>query len=307
MRVEEYIRKNVVFVGVEAAGRFIPLGTGCLGGVDIDDFTFMFLVTAAHVVDAINGDMISVRLNRKIGDCATFTIPKSYRLVHADRANDLALFPMLARPDVYDFTLIPLIAEELSEAREKFPPGLGDEVAIVGLYTSHYGEEKNIPIVRIGHLAMLPDEPVMTSAGYVSAYLIETKSIGRLSGSPVYLNVPRLRVSEGKIQYLTVPYFMFLGILVGYHLVESREDQIAVPRFQPGRVAAPAAAGESADERNTGFSVVIPYDRILEILQTEAVMNSLREIARAPMEGGGYQQASQEDLRGLMRPEDDAS
>jgi hypothetical protein len=132
MRVEEYIRKNVVFVGIEAAGRFVPLGTGCLGGVDVGEFTFTFLITAAHVVDTIAGDMISVRLNRKVGDCATFMIPKSYRLSHTDPANDLALFPVIASPDIFDFTMIPLMASELSEARDKFPPGVGDEVAVVG-------------------------------------------------------------------------------------------------------------------------------------------------------------------------------
>jgi hypothetical protein len=145
----------------------------------------------------------------------------------------------------------------------------------------------------------------MTSAGYVSAYLIETRSIGGLSGSPVYLNVPRIRISGGQLQYLPIPYFMFLGILVGYHLVESREDQITVPRFGPGRLSVPAAVGESADERNTGFSVVIPYERILEVIQTESVMNRMKEIARGRLESAGYKPASQDDLRDRMRPDDE--
>ena len=66
-------------------------------------------------------------------------------------------------------------------------PTVGDEVATVGLYTSHHGHTKNIPVVRVGHISMLPDEPVMSTRGYVEAYLVEVRSIVGLSGSPVYI------------------------------------------------------------------------------------------------------------------------
>jgi hypothetical protein len=57
-------------------------------------------------------------------------------------------------------------------AEEKI--GLGDEVFVVGLFRSHYGLQRNIPIIRVGNISMLKGEPVFTDyCGYTDAYLIE--------------------------------------------------------------------------------------------------------------------------------------
>src|SRR5260370_40507944 len=64
--------------------------------------------------------------------------------------------------------------------------GLGEEVAIVGLFGSHYGKSRNIPIVRIGNIAAMLEEPVFTKEyGYIEAYLIEARSIGGFRGAAV--------------------------------------------------------------------------------------------------------------------------
>ncbi len=63
--------------------------------------------------------------------------------------------------------------------------GLGDEVFITGLFGYVAGSQKNIPIVRVGNIAMMPDEKVPTEGEPMEAYLIEARSMGGLSGSPV--------------------------------------------------------------------------------------------------------------------------
>src|SRR5262249_20043949 len=66
--------------------------------------------------------------------------------------------------------------------------GLGAQIAIVGLFRSHYGKNRNVPIVRVGNISALPGEPVFTRyTGYISAYLVEARSISGLSGSPVFV------------------------------------------------------------------------------------------------------------------------
>ena len=45
---------------------------------------------------------------------------------------------------------------------EKEGIGIGDEIFITGLFGYHPGAKKNIPIVRIGHIAAIPEEPIKT-------------------------------------------------------------------------------------------------------------------------------------------------
>src|SRR4029077_15217810 len=67
---------------------------------------------------------------------------------------------------------------------------LGDEVFFTGLFHPHCGEGKNIPIVRIGNVAALREEPVLNPDGRpADLYLAESRSIGGLSGSPVFMDV----------------------------------------------------------------------------------------------------------------------
>lgn len=65
--------------------------------------------------------------------------------------------------------------------------GIGDEVLMVGLFTKRYGYRKNIPIVRGGIISAMPEEPIedQETGNLYDAYLIEIRSIGGLSGSPV--------------------------------------------------------------------------------------------------------------------------
>jgi hypothetical protein len=66
--------------------------------------------------------------------------------------------------------------------------GEGDDLFAVGLFAHHYGNKKNHPIIRTGNIAMMPDEPIPTSKfGDMEVYLIESRSISGLSGSPVFV------------------------------------------------------------------------------------------------------------------------
>lgn len=47
--------------------------------------------------------------------------------------------------------------------------GVGDEIAIIGAFFPRIGETKNIPIVRIGTISAMPEEPVPTDFGFMDA------------------------------------------------------------------------------------------------------------------------------------------
>jgi hypothetical protein len=273
VRIDPLTRHTVGFVGLEANGSFLPVGTGFVIVVRRNGFDFNFLATADHVVDLVDGNSIWLRLNTKNGDAGVpIRIEKSTKIM-LPRELDLAILPMPPLGSSYNVGSI-LINRTDFEAIKKdiWNPELGDEVATVGLYTSHYGETKNIPVVRIGHIALLPDEPVLTQRGYLRAYLIETRSIAGLSGSPVFINIPRIRVSgPGQIQTLKGSGAIFIGVMLGYHLVSSKEDQIVVPARQ-GETANPEY---SLDERNTGFAVVAPIEAIFDIMESDIMKKSM--------------------------------
>jgi hypothetical protein len=44
-----------------------------------------------------------------------------------------------------------------------------------------------MPIGRHGSLAMMPSEPIQTDLGFADVYLIKARSMGGISGSPVFV------------------------------------------------------------------------------------------------------------------------
>jgi len=80
---------------------------------------------------------------------------------------------------------IGLFADEKTIAHHKL--GVGDEVFATGLFTEVTETTRNIPIVRTGTVAMIPGEKIPFGKNLIEAYLVELRSIGGLSGSPVFV------------------------------------------------------------------------------------------------------------------------
>lgn len=272
MRVHGELLKATVFIGTEAGGRFLPVGTGFLVGFQKNGFDFNFCVTAHHVVEMIRGDTVSIRLNRHSGDASTVRAPKSKIFGAKEQALDIAMIGVSIDWTIFDQRVILLDRKHHEKVVETvWRADVGAEVATVGLYSSHFGETKNLPVARIGNIALMPGEPVLTHRGYVSAYLIEVKSIAGLSGSPVFVNVPNIRVKDGQFTYLKNDVAIPLGMLTGYHIVASAEDQIEVPKFQGDNLPQRDGDDFSIDERNTGFAVVVPWERLLDLMEEDWV------------------------------------
>lgn len=119
MRIPSDLQKCVVYVGIEAAGRFLPLGTGFLGAVERDGLSFQFVITAQHVIDNINSDTISIRLNRLSGSAESITIPKNRMITHASEYIDIAVFGIRLGADIYDVRLLPLARKHIEQQRER--------------------------------------------------------------------------------------------------------------------------------------------------------------------------------------------
>jgi len=133
------------------------------------------------------------------------------------------------------------------------------EIFITGLFRSHYGNQRNVPIVRVGNIAMMRDEPVRTEyCGPTDAYLVEARSIHGLSGSPVFINI-------GSNLFL-------LGLMHGHFDVENLTEDVVVED----------ANGPSGI--HTGIGVVIPVEKIIETLNQAGLVEQRRRDAKIHLE-----------------------
>jgi hypothetical protein len=293
VRVDDRVRKCTVFIGVERGGRFIPYGTGFIVGLTFDDVQFTFLVTAEHVLADIDGEDFAIRVNAHDGNARSVPQSKKQLWRAKDEKTDVVLVSIVLEASIYDFLALPLNRAHWDERRKNImEPAVGVEVAIAGLYTSHFGQLKNIPVVRIGHIAAMPEEKVLTHRGYVDGYLIEVNSIAGLSGSPVYLNVPPIRVVGGGLQFFSGLGLLPLGILTGYHVTSNKDDQFVVPKFQPLEGDKLPVEEESKEERRTGFAVVVPFEVLLDWAESEQMQKLFKQSVEIIRAESGFKPAS---------------
>ena len=209
---------------------------------------------------------LTLRLNaEKVGDPL---ITKSVKLddwfFHpSNNSIDVAILEM-GIPAGADHLVIPFSMCANDRIFMDHEVGLGDEIFVSGLFRHHFGKHRNIPIVRTGNLAALGEERVETKTfGEIDALLVEARSIGGLSGSPVFLNLGITRQIGGQIKHATGnrPIFYLLGLLHGHF--DSPGGQVDV-------------AEEDAftnEKINAGIAVVVPIEKVHEVIRAyEAAM-----------------------------------
>jgi hypothetical protein len=156
--------------------------------------------------------------------------------------------------------------------------GVGHENFITGLFRSHYGNQRNVPAVRVGNIAMMREEPVRTKyCGPTDAYLIEARSVNGLSGSPVFLHIPVFHAQgfdrEGKPRTDFVPYvgdkMYLLGLMHGHFDVENLTEDVVVDD-----------GGDGSRGIHTGIGVVIPVEKLIETLSLPELVEKRQTDAR---------------------------
>jgi hypothetical protein len=297
LRVNPNAKRSVVFVGIETQRGFVPIGTGFIGLVKYEDVGAPLVITARHVLDMISGDDFYIRLNRRDGTAESKRLSKSTMITFNDRSVDLAVIPAPIDAAIYDVFAIhidsALWKKQIDDAGLGGPSS-GDEVSIIGLYTTHYGHAKNMPVVRIGHIAAIPEEKVLTAKGYVNGFLVEVHSIAGLSGSPVFWNLPPVKIINDELQYLPAIEHIPIGIFTAYHVIQSRDDEAVVPQFQtdPADWQEEKPPETSSDERRTGFGVVLPINFIFEIFEGDEMKKKLSQAVEEHRKASGHRDAS---------------
>ncbi len=287
--VPDEVRSCVCFLFRQTNGRLIAEGTGTVLAQPIngsDNTAWTMIVTARHIINSVqmlsDDDIVRARFNSKGGGVGWLELPVSAWMVNEDDlASDVAI-AHFDRMDGLDLRLWPMgrLATEAVIAAQHI--GLGDEVVMPGLFSMHSGDDRNIPIVRIGNIAAMPEQPVRTLLGPADAYLIEARSIGGLSGSPVFVNVGMDRSGDLKGSLLLAgslisSHLFLLGILHGHW---------DVPGDVPTEDGLTSVDGPGQSCVNVGIAIVTPASKILDIWNREPDASQRAAHQRGTLTGG---------------------
>lgn len=176
----------------------------------------------------------------------------------SDSSVDISVCKFSLTGERFDYLKLLETMVATDEIIKKESIGLGDEVFVTGLFVSHFGKFRNTPIVRVGNIASMPDEKVDTKDfGSIEAYLIEVRSIGGLSGSPVFVHLGLVRHIDGQVKFAQkVPVggiFYLLGVMHGHWDRDENTIDGLAQDIDGGWV-------------NMGIGIVVPATKILEIL-----------------------------------------
>jgi hypothetical protein len=285
--------KSVVFLGYkDSHSEFKFLGSAFwVARLAVDKFDqphrLAYLVTAAHNIEKaqkVSADKsVWLRVNIKgngpqwvaATHTGSFTTSK-------DKNVDLAILkiPIDETWDNISWPLESLVENDFLDTRTTGDRKveLGDELIFAGLFYPHEGKERNILVVRIGNVAALRGEPVLSRDGRpMDLYLVESHSIGGLSGAPVFIDIRTAKLAlPPTAGYMAGAYnprlwssFKLFGIVHGHFGIEDILDDAIRPPKRGSKKKGKQERGKqkSEDRINLGISMVIPAEKIKEVVE----------------------------------------
>jgi hypothetical protein len=150
---------------------------------------YAYAVTNSHVIR--EGKSPVIRFNRPDAGTTVLELAADDWIDHPD-GDDVAITgPLLLDPRVIKFSLLPLHSFMTDAIVKDEEIGPGDETFMVGRFKEHEGTTRNLPTARFGCISMMPLGPVRNWRGIKQeSFLVETRSLGGYSGSPVFVYIP---------------------------------------------------------------------------------------------------------------------
>ena len=264
MRIPDEIRECVAFLCVrDQQDKVRFAGTAffvILPSDALPDKGFVYLVTAKHTIAGLQArghTAVYLRLNTTTGGVKLVEISLEDWVFHEEPSGDVAVIA-LAPPTDCDHRPFSLRSAATEDVIKEHKIGIGDEVFVVGLFVSHVGQQRNIPIVRIGTIAAMPEEPIDTQMGPMEAYLLEMRSIGGLSGSPAFVYLDPFRHPDTGV-------FWLLGLVHGHWSL-------------PPKAATTIEEDLEKERINMGIAIVPPVARITEALDAPGLTKRRQEL-----------------------------
>jgi hypothetical protein len=284
IQIDSQVKEVVAFIFIpnpdpQHKDEPIPYGTGFF--ISIKDNKdpkklFCYFVTAKHVLQKEDQKTwlseILVRMNKNDNTSEYISVilfpdgDKKNIFTLEDPTVDLAV--LHAHPDVekYKFKVLPEDYLTTKEDFQKLQIKEGTDVFFTGLFTRHYGQERNYPIVRYGRVALITDEKVFIDKNTkADLYLIEANAYGGNSGSPVFFFLGSDRVPGGII---AGPPIIKLAGVISLHFNETIPVEfIAVPKNKKETTSTDAnITTVPIVTPNIGIAGVVPAYKLQEIL-----------------------------------------
>jgi hypothetical protein len=141
----------------------------------------------------------------------------------------------------------------------------------------HPGKTRMMPVVRLGTIAAFPQDPVNIETGPDVVGLLEVRSIGGVSGSPVFVHLPFWRDTEKGDLFVgqgakgaSGGEHRLLGLMHGFYPVRSND---------------PDGVSGGDENMNTGIAIVILIERILDLTNRQDQV-TMRENLKRNLEAG---------------------
>jgi hypothetical protein len=155
-----------------------------------------YVVTAQHLID---GGNLVLRLNTERG-IDTIKTARDMWFPHPE-GDDITVLPIQLEEKFawYCVTTDLFITPELIH---EWRIGPGDDTFIIGRLVDRDGVQKNTPVVRFGNISMMADatEPIARPTPYngqsQESFLVECRSLGGFSGSPVFVTTSQEYTDE---------------------------------------------------------------------------------------------------------------
>lgn len=274
MRLPDEVQKCVVFLGRREMNQRTGVIEERLGGtaffVALEvgmGASLICLVTAAHVAKQVENGEFFIRANTKKGVSQKYWLDAGITarwIFHPDDSSVDAAVLLWAPPPEVDFLCIPKSMFLPESKIDSKGIGVGDETYVTGLFLFHAGQDRNEPIVRTGNLAMMPKERIPVKRWHkrgINGYLIEGRSIGGFSGSPVFVqrSIEVQPTETSGRRPLAAGAIFWLGLMHGHW----NADHTMVDSVQ--------SSTDPESVINAGVSIVVPCHSILEVLSHPAI------------------------------------
>jgi hypothetical protein len=257
----------------------VPLNSNPPAGVD-------YVITARHCIEeAREYDSLYVRINKKVGGFIEIATRVGDWLTHD--AADVAAIPILAtalpsgvEPADLDQASLKLadfvgpgpeykyIGEHPLFGKVEVQLRTGHEIFFLGLFTQHYGHERNLPVARFGHISRMPSSLEVQSGGTrfeAVAYLAEFHSWGGHSGSPVFFLHPMMLRTDyvddqGSVTRMRddlVHISSFMGLISGHYDIRTKAKTTG------------DVLGRVQVRLNSGIAIVTPAEAVKQLLMRD--------------------------------------
>lgn len=246
VQIELHCKHGETLVDYGATGFFV----GYPDPAGKDSF-LPYLVTNRHVAEcwdeASHPQVVlsaKVRLNGTDGTAKEYPLDPTTWHFSPDDSVDLAVMAMHL-PAGLEMTYTPVSDFATKDYLTKNGIAEGSPVILSGYFYQFPGERKFEPIIRQGILSMIPDEPMMTTAGKLgSIYLADAHIFGGNSGSPILVAEDALNIDG----------YRLLGVVSGYYF-ENSDFTLVISTISKGTMRA-----------NSGVAMIVPVDFVQAIL-----------------------------------------